>query len=431
MEPPKKNDGAPKASLKLQSLSQISVTTKEQPIFGRGFTKKDVLKSHTSLQTSVTNQLSPIKSHPISHMKSNLSENHECTICRKSFTDRQQLLKHTRLPLTTQIKSKSIRRHGCCVCGKHFRDTWHLREHAKIHTNTEILLKCLFCSKTFNHTTNFKRHVRLNHSGKTASSATSVTPSSTLRPKNSLHQCFVCQKSFKSKSHLTEHYRTHTGERPYKCHVCPKAFAVGSTLTKHLRQHPKEMQQYPLQLQSDSYPPLKWRREPIANSLDQEDYIMNSENGDTSVNQFECSICYTSFQNDDDLSTHLTIHKKDRHLKCSVCYKSYDQGLFLCSKHLSQQLHVHQLQEEEISLEAKDVLNQSHLQQEQISSENQPPHEEISTEARDIFAQSHQMDNRTDATSVLTRDDHLNSSMLHISQMPFIINVKTEEIMNI
>ncbi|XP_076803171.1 uncharacterized protein LOC143447086 [Clavelina lepadiformis] len=52
--------------------------------------------------------------------------------------------------------------------------------------------------------------------------------------------CKVCDKSFKHKSNLNSHSRTHTGEQPYQCRICCKSFSLNSiSLNSNLQNHMK------------------------------------------------------------------------------------------------------------------------------------------------------------------------------------------------
>ncbi|XP_065189979.1 zinc finger protein 583-like [Sycon ciliatum] len=53
-------------------------------------------------------------------------------------------------------------------------------------------------------------------------------------------RCQFCQKEFKYVSHLRQHERVHTGDRPFKCDVCGKSFSHSGNLYPHQRTHTGE-----------------------------------------------------------------------------------------------------------------------------------------------------------------------------------------------
>ena len=94
------------------------------------------------------------------------------------------------------------------------------------------------------------------------------------------HECDVCEKVFRSPSHLARHMRTHTKEKPYECEVCEKRFSESGNLTKHMRTHTKEK-------------------------------------------PYECDVCDKAFRQATHLKVHMRIHTNEKPYECEVCEEHF------------------------------------------------------------------------------------------------------------
>jgi hypothetical protein len=55
--------------------------------------------------------------------------------------------------------------------------------------------------------------------------------------KSDSNECVVCKRILSCQSALKMHYRTHTGERPFRCRICARAFSTKGNLKTHMNVH--------------------------------------------------------------------------------------------------------------------------------------------------------------------------------------------------
>jgi uncharacterized Zn-finger protein len=55
--------------------------------------------------------------------------------------------------------------------------------------------------------------------------------------KSDSNECVVCKRILSCQSALKMHYRTHTGERPFRCRICVRTFSTKGNLKTHMNIH--------------------------------------------------------------------------------------------------------------------------------------------------------------------------------------------------
>ncbi|KAB7507104.1 Zinc finger protein, partial [Armadillidium nasatum] len=206
------------------------------------------------------------------------------------------------------------------------------------------------------------------HHNKTTHSPTrkvssQMAPSLPSSNSNSADRPFVCQfcdNRFKTKQHLVQHVRLHTGEKPYVCSYCFERLSNEAVLSPPPPPLPSDsLVVAPTSSSSYSVSPF-WRTKklpiellaeevsfsPSNKTFDfryKEDYreFYNSSLNHLSVRGFEtlldrpfkCSYCPMSFKRKYTLQEHVRIHLGQRPYSCSTCGKSFTQSSSL-GKHL-------------------------------------------------------------------------------------------------
>ncbi|KAJ8706561.1 hypothetical protein PYW07_012639 [Mythimna separata] len=141
-----------------------------------------------------------------------------CVECDKQYRDVYRYRWH--LANSTRHRHHDKHRIPCPGCDKVFSKNIYMKDHYNLVHLKFYKYRCEQCDKNFIRNADLVKHTRRVHEG-------------ILPPKNKI--CYICGRGFSTNKILTNHLRTHTGEKPFVCTICNARFAQSTALSAHAR----------------------------------------------------------------------------------------------------------------------------------------------------------------------------------------------------
>ncbi|CAB3246547.1 unnamed protein product [Arctia plantaginis] len=141
-----------------------------------------------------------------------------CVECDRRYPDQYRYRWH--LANSARHNRRAKTRVPCPGCDKVFSKNIYMKDHYNLVHLKYFKYRCERCNKNFIRNADLVKHTRRVHEG-------------ILPPKNKI--CYMCGRGFSTNKILSNHVRTHTGERPHACDTCGARFAQSAALTAHAR----------------------------------------------------------------------------------------------------------------------------------------------------------------------------------------------------
>ncbi|GJQ86429.1 hypothetical protein Trydic_g10336 [Trypoxylus dichotomus] len=239
------------------------------------------------------------RDHLQKHMRLHLSsDSFTCDVCQMIFSKEESLLKHKifkhnlrdKIPLDFKIGKKYKREQ----CPKAFPTEKYRESHTKDHYG-ENTFQCRTCEKTFRSKSHLTEHMKFHDDS------------------SKKFLCSECGQRFIRNDYLVVHMRRHRGEKPFKCKFCGKGFPRTTDLTVHERYHTGEKTHLCV---------ICGRGFGRAYNLT---VHMRTHTGEK---PYRCTYCDAAFAQGNDLKSHVRRHTGER-FQCELCPETFLMGYLL------------------------------------------------------------------------------------------------------
>nr|CAD7195583.1 unnamed protein product [Timema douglasi] len=207
-----------------------------------------------------------------------------CALCEKFFKKKSSLRIHLSRHTTNP-------RFSCSHCPIKLYTKKDLELHSMKHSK-DYTIKCDYCLLFFKGKKSLNVHLK--------------THEDKVKTKN--HICEECGRQYSNMGALTNHIRSHTGEKPFKCDLCGSSFPTKCHIKKHLFCHSG----------------IRSHKCPHCDKA----YFLSSElelhmRVHSDVRQFHCNICGKGLTQRSSLKKHLERHTGTKPHKCFWCGKNF------------------------------------------------------------------------------------------------------------